>query len=156
MLRWMKHLLHADGLLTLYKAQLRPIMDYAPLTWMSSARCHLNLLDKVQRWAERLISVAHQLQPHQQPWQQQQQQQEQQTGVTELLRDSLEHRRRVAAMTVLHKAQIQHVPHLADLRTTWRRSERSTRTVLGNDSLLEVPRSRSNAHQRAFSTAAVV
>ncbi|MPD06466.1 hypothetical protein E2C01_102280 [Portunus trituberculatus] len=35
----MKHLLHADGLLTLYKAQVRPIMEYAPLTWMSSARC---------------------------------------------------------------------------------------------------------------------
>ena len=49
-----RHLLDADGLLTLYKAQLKPIMEYAPLTWMSSVRCPLNLLDKVQRRAEHL------------------------------------------------------------------------------------------------------
>ena len=155
LLRRLRHLLDADGLLTLYKAQVRPIMEYAPLTWMSSARCHLNLLDKVQRRAERLISGAQQ--PHPPPQQPQQpRRQQQQQGDDPVLRDTLEHRRRVAALTVLHKAQIHQVPHLADLRATWRRSERCTRTVQGNELLLEVPRSHSSTHQRTFSSAAAV
>ena len=53
-----QHLLHADSLLTLYKAQV------TPLAWMSGARCHLNLLDKVQRRAEHLISGTQQYQHH--------------------------------------------------------------------------------------------
>ncbi|XP_045101390.1 uncharacterized protein LOC123498345 [Portunus trituberculatus] len=150
LLRRMKHLLHADGLLTLYKAQVRPIMEYAPLTWMSSARCHLSLLDKVQRRAERLISGATHHQQHQPHWRRRQRQQEEQQ------RHDLEHRRRVAALTVLHKAQVQRVPHLTDLRATWRRHEVGTRTVSANDLLLEVPRSHSSTHQRAFTSAAVV
>ncbi|XP_045121812.1 uncharacterized protein LOC123510597 [Portunus trituberculatus] len=156
LLRRLRHLLDADGLLTLYKAQVRPIMEYAPLTWMSSARSHLTLLDKVQRRAERLISNARQQHLPRQPWrqrQQQQQQQQQRQEDRQVLRDTLDHRRKVAALTVLHKAQIQNVPHLADLRATWRRSERNTRTVLSNDLLLEAPRSRSSTHKRAFSSA---
>ncbi|XP_063862157.1 uncharacterized protein LOC135101791 [Scylla paramamosain] len=125
LLRRVKHLLSPDDLLTLYKAQVRPVMEYAPLTWMSSARCHLNLLDKRQQWTQQTSTAAPAL-------------------------DCLEHRRKVAALTALHKAQVQHVPHLADLRATWRRSERCTRTVLSNDSLLEVSRSYSTTHQRAF------
>lgn len=155
LLRRLRHLLDAEGLLTLYKAQVRPVMEYAPLSWMSSARCHLNLLDKVQRRAERLINDARQPRPPpQQPWRQQRQQLGQEDEPE--LRDTLEHRRRVAALTVLHKAQIQQVPHLADLRATWRRSERCTRTVQSNDLLLEVPRSHSSSHQRTFSSAAAV
>ena len=142
-------------------------MEYAPLTWMSSARCHLKLLDKVQQRAERLIAGAQQPAQQQQrhPQQQQQQlvqpsqqsrQQQHEALGDPVLRDSLEHRRKVAALTVLYKAQVAHVPHLMDLRATWRRSERSTRTVLsGNDFLLEVPRSHSNTHQRALSSATV-
>ena len=108
MLRRMKHLLHADGLLTLYKAQVSPVMGYAPLTWMSSVCCHLNLLDKVQRREKRLISGARQYQH------QHRQQHEQQIDAAKLLWHSLERRRRVAALTVLHKSQVQHVPHLTD------------------------------------------
>ena len=71
------------------------------------------------------------------------------------MRKNLEYQRKVAALTVLHKAQIQQVTHLRDLGTAWRRFERSTRTVLINDSLLEVLRSHSSTHQRSFSVAAV-
>lgn len=159
LLRRMKNLLDAEGLNTLYKAQVRPVMEYAPLTWMASARCHLNLLDKVQRRAERLINGTQHHRPSQWETQRQQQQQHPHEGrarpATNQL-NSLEHRRRVAALTVLHKAQVGLVPHLTDLRATWRRSERSTRTVLSNASLLEVPMARSSTHQRAFSIAAVV
>ena len=166
LLRRLNHLLTPDGLLTLYKAQVGQIMEYAPLTWMSSARCHLNLLDRVQRRAERLICGAN-LSGHQQPWRRQQHQRQHQQQQQRLnnpasaaaepaVRDSLDHRRRVAALTVLHKAQIQQVIHLRDLETAWRRSERSIRTVLSNDSLLEVPESHSSPHQRSFSVATVV
>ena len=58
LLQRLNHFLTPDGLLTLYKAQVRPIMEYAPLIWMSSARCHLNLLGQVQRQAERFICGA--------------------------------------------------------------------------------------------------
>ncbi|KAG0719571.1 hypothetical protein GWK47_050170 [Chionoecetes opilio] len=57
LLRRVRHLLDADGFLRLYKAQVRSVMDYSPLTWMSSAQCHLSLLDKVQRRTERLIQL---------------------------------------------------------------------------------------------------
>ncbi|MPC92470.1 hypothetical protein E2C01_087561 [Portunus trituberculatus] len=146
----MKHLLHADSLLTLYKAQVSPIMEYASLTWMSSARCHLSLQDKVQRRVERLISSAthHQLH-HPHWWRRQQHRQPQQEQQRHDLRDSLEHSRRVAALTVLHKAQLQRIPHLTDLGATWRRHEVGTRTMLAND-FLEVPRSHSSTHQRAL------
>ncbi|XP_050690070.1 uncharacterized protein LOC126982212 [Eriocheir sinensis] len=59
-------------------------MEYSPLTWMSSAQCHLSLWDKMQRRAERLIYGIsdHQQQQgrrrghrQQQQWQQQQQHQ---------------------------------------------------------------------------------
>ena len=163
LLRRIKHLLSPDGLLTLYKAQVRPVMEYAPLTWMSSARCHLNLLDRVERRAKRLIHEGARHRPLQHPWrqhgqQQQQQQQHQQPpqpGAVTTVWDTLGHRRKVAALTVLHKAQVQQVPHLTDLRATWRRAERSTRTVLNNSSLLEVPRSRSSTHLRAFTATTV-
>ena len=164
LLRRMKGLLDAEGLATLYKAQVRPVMEYAPLTWMASALCHLNLLDKVQRRAERLIRGCHHLRPEHQWARQRPQLQQQQhpprhegrDGAAPRQLDSLEHRRRVAALTVLHKAQVGQVAHLADLRATWRRPERSTRTVLSNASLLNVPRARTSTQQRAFSTAAVV
>ena len=167
LLRRVSHLLDAKGLMTLYKAQVRPIMEYSPLTWMSSAQCNLYLLDKVQRRAERLINSSstsvpeqrgqpgrqpprHQLQPQPQRPRMQRQQLQQNTPRCQL--DSLEHRRCVGAITVLHKAQLQHAPHLDTLRVPWRRSQRATRAV-ASDLLLEVPRTRTARCQRAFSSA---
>ena len=175
LLRRVKHLLDSEGLMRLYKAQVRPTMEYSPLTWMSSAQCHLSLLDGVQRRAERLIyGVNHRQQQRRppgclygQPGQQQGQQEQQQQQQQQQLRreqqqrqqfvpnsqlDSLEHRRHVSALTVMHKAQIQLTPHLADLRVPWRRSERTTRAVV-SDLLLEVPRTRTTRCQRAFISA---
>ena len=161
LLRRVKHLLGADGLLTLYKAQVRPIMEYCALTWMSSSSGHLSLLDKVQRRAERLINSAAQHQQRQMPRahhqhrhqhpQQHHQQADQEAATAKL--DSLQHRRRVAALSVIYKSQMQQEPHLAALRLPWRRTERSTRTVLTSVYLLEIPRSRTSTHQRTFSAA---
>lgn len=133
-LRRMKHLLDARGLSTLYKAQVRTQLEYASLTWMSSPRTHLNLLDKVQRRAEQLIACA-----------------AQREEVLPQL-DTLEHRRKVASLTVMHKAQVQHVSHLSGLRLPWRQSQRSTRSVLTSDCQVEVPCSRSSTHQRTFTS----
>lgn len=139
-LRRMKSFLDAKGLLTLYKAQVRSSLEYASLAWMSCSRTHLLLLDKVQRRAERLIADVSQ---------QQEMQEEPPTNL-----DTLEHRRKVASLTVLHKAQLQKVRHLEGLRLPWRQSQRSTRTVLSSDCLVEVPRSHTSLHQRTFSTVA--
>ena len=154
LLRRMRHLLDAKGLMTLYKAQVRPIMEYSPLAWLSSAQLHLSLLDKVQRRAERLIYEADD-QGHQDAAQQRPNPRSHQGVPTHQLLDSLEHRRRVGALTVLHKAQVQHVPHLTTLQVPRRRSERTTRTVV-SDLFLEVPRCRTVRCQRAFSHDTVV
>ena len=57
-LRQVRHLLDAEDLMKLHKTQVRPVMEYSSLTWMSSAQSHLSLLDKVQRRAEHLINDA--------------------------------------------------------------------------------------------------
>lgn len=152
LLRRVRHLLDADGLMKLYKAQVRPVMEYSPLTWMNSAQCHLSLLDQVQRRAERLINdVSGQQQRREGGWRRRPPRQQQQQQEPQQL-DPLDHRRRVGAITVLHKAQVQHTPHLAALRVPWRRSERTTRTAV-SDLLLEVPRVRTLRCQRAFTCA---
>lgn len=130
-LRRMRHLLDAEGMQTLYKAQIRSILEYSSLAWMSSPRTHLTILDKVQRRAEKLISSAN----HEE---------------STICLDTLEHRRRVASVTVMHKAQVQHVPHLDRLRLPWRQSQRSTRTALSSDCLVEIPRSQTSTHLRTF------
>ncbi|XP_063601125.1 uncharacterized protein LOC134777219 [Penaeus indicus] len=95
-LRRISHLLNPQGILTLYKSQIRPHLEYASLAWSSTAATSLNKLDKIEKRALRLIQEATNL-PH---------------------IDALEHRRDVGALTVLHKAQVQQVPHLSSLRFT--------------------------------------
>ena len=54
-LRRIKWLVSADSMEVLYKAQVRSSMEFAQLSWGGAAATHLQLLDKVQRRAERLI-----------------------------------------------------------------------------------------------------
>ncbi|KAG0722510.1 hypothetical protein GWK47_044366 [Chionoecetes opilio] len=122
------------GKLLLYKAQIRPYLEYAALSWMSCAASHTRRLDSIQRRALQLVDAAD---PPAQP-----------DPVSPL--DSLEHRRDVAALVVFHKAQVQGVPHLAGLRQPPRIATRSTRTVLTSGGAVEVPRSRASQHQRTF------
>ncbi|KAG0714935.1 hypothetical protein GWK47_013117 [Chionoecetes opilio] len=55
--RRVSHLLDSQGITTLYAAQVRSLMEYAPLTWSSCPPSYLSLLDKVQARAQRLISL---------------------------------------------------------------------------------------------------
>ena len=132
MLRRMRKLLDSKGLVTLYKAQIRSHLEYACLAWMASPRTHLALLDKVQRRAERIIANACR------------------QGEEINALESLHHRRNVAALTVLHKAQVQRVPHLVPLGLPWRQPQRVTRAALQSDCLVQVPRSHTSLHQRTF------
>ncbi|KAG0717235.1 hypothetical protein GWK47_054864 [Chionoecetes opilio] len=140
-LRRVRHLLDVDGLMRLYMAQVRPVMEYSPLTWMNSTQCHLSLLDKVQRRAECLIQPTDG-----------QQCKEQWRDDPRFQLDSLGHRKRVGALTVLHKAQVQQSSHLAGLRVPWTRSERATRTVVSGD-LLEAPRTHTATGQPSLTWA---
>lgn len=92
-------LLDRSGRLVLYKAQIRPYLQYASLSWMSCAASHMKRLDDIQRLALQLVDAAG---PPTQP-----------PPASPL--DSLEHRRDVAALVVFHKAQVQRAPHLAGL-----------------------------------------
>ncbi len=100
------------------------------------APTHIRKLDKVERRVMRLVEGNH-LQPPSQ-------------DLAPL--DSLEYRRDVGALVVLHKAQVQEVPHLTRLRLSMRVARRDTRTVSTTDQLVDVPRSRSTQHFRTYTT----
>ncbi|KAG0723894.1 putative RNA-directed DNA polymerase from transposon X-element [Chionoecetes opilio] len=135
-LRRVARFLDRGGKLLLYKAQIRPYLEYAALSWMSCAASHTRRLDSIQRRALRLVDAADPDPP----------------ALFEPVSplDSLEHRRDVAALVVFHKAQVQGVPHLAGLRQPPRVATRSTRTVLTSGDAVEVPRSRASQHQRTL------
>ena len=69
-----------------YKAFTRPCLEYAQLSWMGAAPSHLQQLYAVQTSAETLI------------------------GLDGSALDSLEHRRRVGALTYLYKLQCWDAP----------------------------------------------
>ena len=129
-LRRISWLLDARGRELLYKSQVRSSLEYSCLAWGGAASSHLGLLDKIQRRAERIIRD------------------DQQEQVTSL--HSLQHRRNVAGLTVLYKAQQERVPHLIPLCQPCRRSEVTTRAVTLAPAALKVPRSNTSHHQRQF------
>ncbi|KAG0730557.1 hypothetical protein GWK47_028003 [Chionoecetes opilio] len=94
-LRKVASFLDRGGNLLLYKAQIRSVLEYAALSWMSCAASHTRRLDSIQRRALRLVDAADPTDPPDTPAQFE--------PVSPL--DSLEHRRDVAALVVFHKAQ---------------------------------------------------
>ena len=125
--------LDAQGILTLYKAQIRPCMEYGALSWMSSAATHTRRLDAVQRRALRLLET------------------DLETDVeTELNVTSLEHRRDVSVLVVCHKAQVEEVAHLSQLCLPPRAAPRSTRQAEAGNQSVEVPFSHTSQHQRTY------
>ena len=108
-LRRISWLLDSKGLEVLYKAQIRSSLEYACLAWGGAANTHLELLDKVQARALRLVrdqGSEHESHIH-----------------------SLQHRRDVAGLTVMFKVQQERVCHLQPLRQPLRRDQIATRTV---------------------------
>lgn len=88
--------LDMKGKATIYKAQVRSIMEYACLSWMSASQTLLSQLNAIQSKALRIIGV------------------NDADAAENLAIDSLHHRRQVAATTLLYKMHTSHIP--ADLR----------------------------------------
>ena len=84
-LRRVANKLDVSGRATVYKAQVRSVMEYASLSWMSASTTTLGLLDSIQKKALRIIGVS------------------EEEARTELNITSLHQRRQVAAATVLYK-----------------------------------------------------
>ncbi|KAG0725868.1 hypothetical protein GWK47_037769 [Chionoecetes opilio] len=105
-------------------------MEYACLGWGGTANKHLDLLDKVQGRAVRLIRDS---------------------GAGQEPRlHSLQHRRDVAGLTVMYKVHQQRVPHLHTLRQPLRWAHVTTRAVALAPAELLQPRCRTSHHQCQF------
>ena len=87
-LRRVRHLLPPRGLATVYKAFVRPVLEFGMLTWMGAAPTHLRKLDAVQDAALALIGPC-----------------DDDLGI-----DPLAHRRRVGALTYLYKLRSWDAP----------------------------------------------
>ncbi|KAG0715070.1 RNA-directed DNA polymerase from mobile element jockey [Chionoecetes opilio] len=128
--RRISHLLDAKGVEVLYKAQVRPLMEYSPLAWSSCPPSYLATLDRVQRRAQRLASDKR---PHHAP-------------------DSfqpLQKRRDVAGLCVMHKALNLHTPHLAAIKLPRPQPPlHSTRVAPHRQEQVTVPFSRTEHHLR--------
>ena len=121
--------LDSRGILTLYKAQIRPCMEYGALAWMSGAATHTRRLDAVQRRALRLLGEEAEIP----------------ASMT-----SLEHRRDVSALTVCHKTQVLSTPHLTQLCLPLHPAHRTTRQAQAGHHRVIVPLSHSSQHQRTY------
>ncbi|KAG0722335.1 hypothetical protein GWK47_006092 [Chionoecetes opilio] len=131
--RRVSHLLDSQGITILYAAQVRSLMEYAPLTWSSCPPSYLCLLDKVQARAQRLIhlkALLDQLLP---------------------ILQSLQQRRNIAELCVVYKTHKQHVPYLAVLRQPWARPHgHTTRAAAIRDHQLIIPFARTETSLRSF------
>ena len=131
--RRVSHLLDARGVSNLYAAQVRSVMEYAPLTWSSCPPSYLGLLDQVQHRAQRLITDK--APPLQQPAPMQ----------------SLQHRRDVAGLCVMYKVHKQSAPHLASLRQPWAAPlSHATRDSRWRERQVTVPFARTETFLRSF------
>ena len=131
--RRVSHLLDSQGISTLYAAQVRPLMEYAPLTWSSCPPSYLGLLDKVQHRAQHLIC---QKAPPDQP---------------SSLMQSLQQRRDVGGLCIIYKTHKQRAPHLTALRQPWAQPHgHTTRAAASRDHQLVVPYARTETFLRSF------
>lgn len=86
-----------------------------------SVGCHLYFLDKLQRQTERVLGSTASQPSYQGPRQHRNQHKDDERTEQKSSLDSLEHCRRVASLTMLHKVQVVQVSQLTDPRKTWRK-----------------------------------
>ena len=129
-LRRITWLLGTDGAAVLYKAQIRSAMEFAPLTWGGAAPTHLELLNKVQRRAERLIFG----------------------DEADSNLDTLQHRRDVSGMSTMYKIHVLDREALRPLRQAPRAVPRATRAAAADVTRRALQEERSNTlhHQLQF------
>ena len=138
-LRKVANKLDVKGKATVYKAQVRSVMEYACLSWMNASDSVLAQLDSIQRKALRIIGV------------------DEAEAARNLAINSLHHRRQVAATTVLYKMHTAHSP--ADLRALLpslyerRRCTRSSTSMPTH--ALSVPAAKTSTLDRSFLHSAI-
>ncbi|XP_070000716.1 uncharacterized protein [Penaeus vannamei] len=125
--------LDSQGISALYAAQVRSLMEYAPLTWSSCPPSYLGLLDKIQHRAQHLICLKappYQSSPLMQPLQQ---------------------RRDVAGLCVIYKTHKQSAPHLTALHQPWAQlHSHTTRAAATGDDQLVIPFARTETFLHSF------
>ena len=132
-LRRVSHLLDSKGCRLLYNAQIRPLMEYAMLSWSSCPQTYLRLLDKIQERAQRIIEYKRS--PLDLPHSFQ----------------TLQHRRDVAGMCVFYKVQVLCIAHLDSLRLpSTINTGHNTRSTNNLDHKVVIPFSRTEQYKRTF------
>ncbi len=123
------------GRATVYKSQVRSVMEYASLSWMSASQTTLGLLDSIQKKALRIIGTT------------------EEEARSELNIPSVHQRRQVAAATVLYKMHtILFPPDLKALLPQPYVVRRATRSSLSMPfHALAVPTSRTVSTGRTLS-----
>ncbi|XP_069977721.1 uncharacterized protein [Penaeus vannamei] len=130
--RRISHLLDASGCETLYKSQVRPIMEYCPLVWSPCPPSYLNLLDKIQDREKRLI-------------------QRRRTSEQPTALQPLQQRRDVSGKCVMYKVHEQQALHLTSLLLPRPpQAPYSTRTAPRRGNTLEVPFARTELYLQSF------
>ena len=102
--------LNPSGRAIVYKSQVRSVMEVSSLAWMGAAPTHLSKLDSIQTRALKIIGVS------------------EDTAAKELNIHPLQHRRNVAASTLMYKMHTSSCPEkLKDLRPSKHQRRRTTR-----------------------------
>ena len=133
-LRRVANKLDVKGKATVYKAQVRSVMEYAPLCWIGASPTTLSLLDNIQRKAVKIIGV------------------DEKYAQSKLNITSLHHRRQVAAVTALYKMHTDSCPQ--DLKSIlpapYIRRRTTRRGMSMPDHALTVPTFRTKSGDRTF------
>lgn len=131
-IRRLAHLLDAQGIETLYKSQVRSLMEYSPLAWSSCPPSYLGLLDRIQARAQRLAQLKT-------------------PDDAALILQPLQQRRDVAGMCVMYKTHRIQLPQLAALRLNPPVPQpHATRGTLNSDHQVVVPYARTENYLRSF------
>ena len=91
-LRRVSSKLSVPGRATVYKSQVRSVMEFSSLAWMGAAPTHLNKLDSVQSRAIKIIGVS------------------EESAAKKMNIRSLQHRRNVASATLMYKMHTSACP----------------------------------------------
>ena len=131
-LRRMARYLDAKGCEILYNAQIRSVMEYSHLVWLSTPPSYLKLLDKIQERVQKLVNSK--LGNNDSP----------------IHFQSLQHRRNVSGLCVYYKIQVQAAPHLLDLKLPPARLSYDTRNSRNIKYKVQISFCRTETHLRSF------
>ena len=133
-LRKLANKLDINGRAVVYKAQIRSIMEYAPLCWINASPTILSMLDNIQKKALKVIGV------------------DEATAHLSLSIPKLTHRRQVAAACVLYKMHARQCPKdLKEMLPPPLERRRVTRASTSTpDHAVSIPAAKTHQMDRSF------